>query len=159
MPITSIISRIRAISDPLAQYGLPDSQIPLGFETVVNSPHQPSSEEVGVFLRSIYNPLKLHYEWFRRTQRGQIKQYGRKAHSRVEAYRWRGRSQTHVLTSGMDDYPRGPPHVGELHLDLISWMAFFSRTMKEIAGFLGENEDETRFSDIEKAIIQNIEGR
>ena len=45
------------------------------------------------FLRSIYQPLKRHYEWFRRTQRGQLKQYGRKARSRTEAYRWRGRSE------------------------------------------------------------------
>ena len=82
------------------------------------------------YLKSIYAPLKRHYDWFRRTQRGQIKQYGRKARSRTEAYRWRGRSEQHVLTSGMDDYPRGPPHAGELHLDLISWMAFFSRTMR-----------------------------
>ena len=72
------------------------------------------------YLTSIYPALKRHYEWFRRTQRGQIKLYGRKARSRTEAYRWRGRSAQHVLTSGMDDYPRGPPHPGELHLDLIS---------------------------------------
>jgi len=110
------------------------------------------------FLRSIYEPLKRHYDWFRRTQRGQIKQYGRKARSRTEGYRWRGRSEQHVLTSGMDDYPRGPPHAGELHLDLISWMGFFTRTMKEIAEFIGETEDATTFVEIEKAILNNIEG-
>lgn len=110
------------------------------------------------FLESIYKPLKRHYDWFRRTQRGQIKQYGRKARSRTEGYRWRGRSELHVLTSGMDDYPRGPPHAGELHLDLISWMAFFTRTMKEIAEFAGEKEDAITFTEIEKAILDNIEG-
>ncbi|KAF9452232.1 glycoside hydrolase family 63 protein [Macrolepiota fuliginosa MF-IS2] len=109
------------------------------------------------FLRSIYSPLKRHYDWFRRTQRGQIKQYGRKARSRTEGYRWRGRSELHVLTSGMDDYPRGPPHAGELHLDLISWMAFFTRTMREIAEFVGEKEDALTFTEIEKAILNNIE--
>jgi len=110
------------------------------------------------FLRSIYVPLKRHYDWFRRTQRGQIKQYGRKAYSRTEGYRWRGRSEQHVLTSGMDDYPRGPPHAGELHLDLISWMGFFTRTMKGIAEFIGDTEDAITFAEIEKAIINNIEG-
>lgn len=110
------------------------------------------------FLKSIYSPLKRHYDWFRRTQRGQIKQYGRKARSRTEGYRWRGRSELHVLTSGMDDYPRGPPHAGELHLDLISWMAFFTRTMREIAEFIGEREDAITFMQIEKAILDNIEG-
>jgi hypothetical protein len=58
----------------------------------------------------------------------------------------------------MDDYPRGPPHAGELHVDLISWMAYFTRTMKEIAGFVGEVDDEANFRDIEEAILMNIEG-
>ena len=82
----------------------------------------------------------------------------RVARSRTEAYRWRGRSEQHVLTSGMDDYPRGPPHAGELHLDLISWMAFFSRTMREIAEFVGEVDDAAAFEEIEKATIGNIDG-
>lgn len=63
-----------------------------------------------------------------------------------------------MLTSGLDDYPRAsPPHVGELHLDLISWMAFFTRTMRGIAEFAGESEDEAAFKDIEADILQNIE--
>ncbi|KAI0078991.1 glycoside hydrolase [Panus rudis PR-1116 ss-1] len=109
------------------------------------------------YLKSIYQPLKRHYDWFRRTQRGQIKQYGRKARSRTEAYRWRGRTKDHVLTSGMDDYPRGPPHAGELHLDLISWMAFFTRTMRDISEFIGETDDTAAFIEIESAILGNIE--
>ncbi|KAJ7632404.1 glycoside hydrolase [Roridomyces roridus] len=116
------------------------------------------SPELGrAFLQSIYGPLKRHYDWFRRTQRGQIKQYAREARSRTEGYRWRGRSEVHVLTSGMDDYPRGPPHAGELHLDLISWMAFFSGTMKEIAEFVGEVDDAVSFGEIEQAILNNID--
>jgi mannosyl-oligosaccharide glucosidase len=111
------------------------------------------------YLKSIYKPLKRHYDWFRRTQRGQIKQYSRTARSRTEAYRWRGRSEQHVLTSGLDDYPRGPPHPGELHLDLISWMAFFTRTMKEIAVYVGEVDDGISFGEIEKAILGNLDGR
>jgi mannosyl-oligosaccharide glucosidase len=58
----------------------------------------------------------------------------------------------------MDDYPRGPPHAGELHVDLISWMAFFSRTMKEIAEFIGEEEDASMYADLEKANVQNVDG-
>jgi mannosyl-oligosaccharide glucosidase len=57
----------------------------------------------------------------------------------------------------MDDYPRGPPHTGELHLDLISWMGFFTRTMKDIAAFIGETDDATSFAEIEDAIIKNID--
>ncbi|KAF8510232.1 glycoside hydrolase [Hysterangium stoloniferum] len=157
MALTAIISRMRAASmqDPLSNLGMQDAQVPLF--NIEPSAHQPSMDEALSYLKSIYPPLKRHYDWFRRTQRGQIKAYSRKARSRTEAYRWRGRSKDHVLTSGMDDYPRGPPHAGELHVDLISWMAFFTRTMKDIANFVGETQDEENFIGIEKAILENIE--
>jgi len=58
----------------------------------------------------------------------------------------------------MDDYPRAPPHLGELHLDLLSWMAFFSRIMKEIAEFVGEEEDKQYYGNIKEAIINNLDG-
>jgi len=166
MALTAFISRLKsASSSPSARelgmdFGFGGSQVPLGDTTVNHGPgslYLASPELAHSYLKSIYAPLKRHYDWFRRTQRGQIKQYARVARSRTEAYRWRGRSERHVLTSGMDDYPRGPPHAGELHLDLISWMAFFTRTMKEISGFIGETEDEMSFGEIEKAILNNIE--
>ncbi|PVF95183.1 glycoside hydrolase [Serendipita vermifera] len=119
--------------------------------------HLENREEALAYLRSIYPPLRRHYDWFRSTQRGKIKAYGRKARSRTEAYRWRGRSKDHVLTSGMDDYPRAAPHAGELHVDLMSWMAFFTRTMKQIATFLGEKEDQTYFEEVEAAVLGNLE--
>ncbi|KAF8968399.1 glycoside hydrolase [Flammula alnicola] len=131
----------------------PSAKVSLGVESrYIDNP-----ELAMTYLTEIYQPLKRHYDWFRRTQRGLIKQYSRKARSRTEGYRWRGRSQLHVLTSGMDDYPRGPPHAGELHLDLISWMAFFSRTMRDIAAFVGEKDDEATFIKVEQAILNNIE--
>jgi mannosyl-oligosaccharide glucosidase len=167
MAVTAFIERYKA-ANPSAlsdselgiDYGRaePQPQIPLSRTSQAESRYLHSSEAALSFLQSIYAPLKRHYEWFRRTQRGQIKQYSRSARSRTEGYRWRGRSAQHVLTSGMDDYPRGPPHAGELHLDLISWMAFFSRTMKEIATFIGEEEDAASYAEIEAAIIDNIEG-
>jgi hypothetical protein len=58
----------------------------------------------------------------------------------------------------MDDYPRSPPHIGELHLDLLSWMGFFSRTMKEIAEFIGEEEDRLYYANNEKGVIDNLDG-
>ncbi|TFK42937.1 glycoside hydrolase [Crucibulum laeve] len=164
MAVTAFIQRVKAAANgPTAQdLGM---DMGMGAQIPLNAPVVPSAEsqylenpELALsFLKSIYGPLKRHYDWFRRTQRGQIKQYSRNARSRSEAYRWRGRSELHVLTSGMDDYPRGPPHAGELHLDLISWMAFFTRTMKDIAGFVGEKDDEITFGEIEKAILDNIE--
>lgn len=166
MAVTAFIERLTAqtdgpsIADLGMDFAMGGNQVPLS-ESVesTQSGNEYLSHDKGLhFLRSVYVPLKRHYDWFRRTQRGQIKQYGRKARSRTEGYRWRGRSETHVLTSGMDDYPRGPPHSGELHLDLISWMGFFTRTMRGLAEFIGETEDAESFKEIEKAIIENIDG-
>jgi mannosyl-oligosaccharide glucosidase len=164
MAVTAFIKRLKRHAGPTEMdlgldFGTGGSQIPLSTaQSATGSRHLVDQGLALSFLQSIYQPLKRHYEWFRRTQRGQLKQYGRKARSRTEAYRWRGRSEKHVLTSGMDDYPRAPPHIGELHLDLLSWMGFFSRTMKEIAEFIGEEEDRKHFANIEKAIIDNIDG-
>lgn len=161
MAVTAYIERLRALPD--------DIDVQLGMDAtgqqVLKAPiAEPGNrrlvdrEAAKEYLRSIYPALRRHYHWFRRTQRGQIQQWERKARSRTEAYRWRGRTETHVLTSGLDDYPRAkPPHIGELHLDLISWMGFFTRTMRGIAEFAGEKEDEAEFKEIEIAILQNIE--
>jgi mannosyl-oligosaccharide glucosidase len=166
MAVTAFIERLAAQNNgPSAAdlgmgFAMGGEQVPLTglMESMQKGSEYLSYNEGLDFLRSIYVPIRRHYDWFRRTQRGQIKQYGRKARSRTEAYRWRGRSETHVLTSGMDDYPRGSPHAGELHLDLISWMGFFTRTMRGIAEFIGETEDAESFKEIEKAIIENIDG-
>jgi mannosyl-oligosaccharide glucosidase len=165
MAITAFIAKFREMNSGPTDQALGmdmgmGSQVPFLDTAAISGRDEylGSPENAVSFLKSIYKPLKRHYDWFRRTQRGHIKQYSRNARSRTEAYRWRGRSEKHVLTSGMDDYPRGPPHAGELHLDLISWMAFFTRTMGEMAGFVGETDDEASFRDIEKAILMNIEG-
>jgi len=170
MAVTAFITRVKAAgSDGPSATDLgmdlgvkmgTEAQILLSptFQSLTSGSRYLESPELAVsYLKSIYNPLKRHYDWFRRTQRGQIKHYSRVARSRTEAYRWRGRSELHVLTSGLDDYPRGPPHAGELHLDLISWMAFFTGTMREIAAFVGELDDEMSFGEIEKAILGNID--
>ncbi|KAI5124041.1 hypothetical protein M0805_003870 [Coniferiporia weirii] len=164
MAVTAFIERLKlhATEPSDADLGL---DFGLDMQSAFSGDLSPSTGDVYLknpelaqeFLRSIYPKLRRHYDWFRRTQRGQIKQYGRVARSRTEAYRWRGRSEDHVLTSGMDDYPRGPPHAGELHLDLMSWMAFFTRTMRDIAGYIGETDDEKSFVSIEKAILDNLE--
>ncbi|KAF7304743.1 Mannosyl-oligosaccharide glucosidase [Mycena kentingensis (nom. inval.)] len=160
MAVTAYIARVK---NAASASGPSDRDLGMG-QTVLSDPSErgPGSEYLEPekaleFLKSIYAPLKRHYDWFRLTQRGQIKQYARVARSRTEGYRWRGRSEHHVLTSGMDDYPRGPPHMGELHLDLISWMAFFSQTMRDIAEFVGEVDDAASFTEIEEAILGNID--
>jgi mannosyl-oligosaccharide glucosidase len=110
------------------------------------------------YLRSFYPLLKKHYNWYRKTQRGEISSYDREAFSTKEGYRWRGRSVQHILTSGIDDYPRAqPPHPGELHVDLISWMGMMTRTMRRIAQNLGEEDDVEEFAYYETAITRNID--
>ncbi|MBP0661835.1 hypothetical protein, partial [Mycobacterium tuberculosis] len=80
-------------------------------------------------------------------QRGEIREWGRRATSRVEAYRWRGRSPTHVLASGLDDYPRAPePHSGELHVALQKYMGIFARAMQEYATLIGNEDDADEYA-------------
>lgn len=110
------------------------------------------------YLHDLYPLLKRHYFWFRKTQWGDIKSYDREAYSTKEAYRWRGRTPRHILPSGLDDYPRPqPPHPGELHVDLISWMGTMTRSIRRIAQTLGEDEDAAEFEGYETAIIRNID--
>ena len=86
------------------------------------------------FLQSIYPLLRRQFYWFRRTQIGDLKSFSHNAPFPKEAFRWRGRTPTHCLASGLDDYPRAsPPHTGELHVDLISWMSVMTRCLRKIA--------------------------
>lgn len=124
----------------------------------LRSAHLENPELGYAYLRSIYPLLKRQYFWFRKTQWGDIKSYDREAFSSKEAYRWRGRSVQHILTSGLDDYPRPqPPHPGELHVDLISWMGLMTRSLRRIAEALDEKEDVEELEVYETAITQNID--
>lgn len=110
------------------------------------------------YLKSLYPLLRRHYFWYRKTQHGDITSYDREAFSTKEAYRWRGRTPEHILTSGLDDYPRPqPPHPGELHTDLISWMGMMTRSMQRIAHIIGEEDDAVEYQGFEKAIVRNID--
>lgn len=164
MTITSFIHRLKAQNEA----SMLDSQLGLGGGVLgsdvtsdsIATQHLTSPVLAKAYLDSIYPALRRHYAWFRRTQRGQIKEWSRSATNRAEAYRWRGRTADHVLTSGLDDYPRArPPHVGELHVDLMSWMGFFARTMGEIAGYLGKEADVKEFEKHEKGILANLDGK
>ena len=140
--------------------GIPTEDMPSLPPSTLSSVYLASPSLARSFLTSVYPKLRSHYHWFRRTQRGQIREWGREVTGgRSEAYRWRGRSMDHVLTSGIDDYPRAkPPHVGELHLDLMSWMGYFTRSMKDIAAYIGENEDVKEYEKLETAILTNLDG-
>jgi mannosyl-oligosaccharide glucosidase len=109
------------------------------------------------YLRQMYPLLRRQYDWFRKTQRGEIRLYDREAYSSKEAYRWRGRTETHILTSGIDDYPRAqPPHPGELHVDLMSWVGLMAKSLINIAQALGNEDDVQELQKNLDAIEHNL---
>ena len=114
--------------------------------------------EVGAeFLRQLYPLLKRQFNWFRQMQYGDIKSYDREAYSTKEAYRWRGRTVDHVLPSGLDDYPRPqPPHPGELHVDLMSWVGLMAKTLINMSLALDMPEEAETYGRILRAIEHNL---
>lgn len=120
-------------------------------QIVINNP-----ELLANYTREIYPKLKLHYHRFRSTQLGQVEEFERGTNS--EAYRWRGRTVTHCLASGLDDYPRALPiDVAELNVDLLCWMGVMTRSIKMIAELLDLKEDVKLYTAIEENVSANIE--
>ena len=124
----------------------------------IQNRHLQSADIAIDYLKDLYPLLKRQYFWFRKTQQGDVKSYDREAYSTKEAYRWRGRTERHILPSGLDDYPRPqPPHPGELHTDLISWMGMMTRSLRRVAEKVGEAEDAREFAGYETSIVRNID--
>lgn len=105
-------------------------------------------------LRKMYPKLVSHFNWFLKTQRASL--LGSQEDEFL--FRWRGRSDHHTLTSGLDDYPRGDvPSDYELHVDLLSWMAFASRAlsnMKRILKVVDPNEPD--FDEMYQVALRNL---
>ncbi|KAK3944166.1 glycoside hydrolase [Diplogelasinospora grovesii] len=115
--------------------------------------------EIGLeYLRRLYPLLHRQFTWFRKTQSGDIKSYDREAYSTKEAYRWRGRTVQHCLTSGLDDYPRPqPPHPGELHVDLMSWVGMMTKSLINVAEAIGMPEEVETYKKVLDAIEHNLD--
>lgn len=93
------------------------------------------------YAEEIYEKLQRHYEWFRRTQRGETEDLERGSYNKEELYRWKGRTKDLCLPSGLDDYPRCEPDIAELNIDLMTWIAVMTRSMHRIALLLEKHED------------------
>jgi mannosyl-oligosaccharide glucosidase len=120
-------------------------------------PQLRNPESAKAYLTELYPLLKRHYYWFRKSQQGDLKTYDHEAFSSREGYRWRGRTPQHILTSGLDDYPRAqPPHPGELHVDAISWVGLMAKSLHRIASYINEEEDVSAFTKHLDAITHNI---
>jgi mannosyl-oligosaccharide glucosidase len=103
--------------------------------------------------------MKKHYEWFCRTQAGNLKNYQPPGSEFNQGYRWRGRTPQHILTSDLDDYPRAqPPHPEELHVDALCWVGSMAVALRKISAFLGEKADQKIFSKHESDVVRSIDG-
>lgn len=123
------------------------------------SRYRSDSAAAKAFLKMIYPKMKKHYEWFCRTQAGNLNNYQIPGSDFNQGYRWRGRTPQHIFTSGLDDYPRAqPPHPEELHIDALCWVGSMAVALGEISAFLGEKEDQKMFSKHEFDVIRSIEG-
>ncbi|CAI1997081.1 hypothetical protein SEUBUCD646_0G02370 [Saccharomyces eubayanus] len=125
-----------------------------------------NSDLLTEYAKKIYPKLLRHYNWFKESQAGFIDEYAEifeeegiwdKIH-KSEVYRWVGRTFTHCLPSGMDDYPRAqPPDVAELNVDALAWVGVMTRSMKQIAHVLKLTDDETKYAEIEHNVIENLD--
>ena len=112
-----------------------------------------------VFLKTTFPKLKKYYEWFRRTQAGSLENYQVQTSNFTEGYRWRGRTPQHVLTSGLDDYPRAQtPHSEELHIDALCWVGLMAMTLRNISAFVGDRADEETFSKHHSDVLESVDG-
>lgn len=119
-----------------------------------------SDPEAGnAFLKVLYPKMNKHYEWFCQTQSGNLKNYQHSGSDFNQGYRWRGRTPQHILTSGLDDYPRAqPPHPEELHVDALCWVGLMAVALGKISAFLGEKEAQKMFSKHETDVVRSMDG-
>ncbi|KAK9451936.1 glycoside hydrolase [Limtongia smithiae] len=117
-------------------------------------------------LRDLYPRLRRHYEWFRRTQAGALASWFNpdgempRPASWTEGFRWRGRTPSHCLTSGLDDYPRArEPHPAELHVDLLSWVGAMAQAMLRVGRFSGAASEKelVRYETTVQGVKGNLE--
>ncbi|KAJ2461656.1 Processing alpha glucosidase I [Coemansia sp. RSA 2424] len=88
-------------------------------------------------------------EFFQNTQAGDTR--GEGAPSSAAGYRWRGRTENHTLTSGLDDYPRAQtPSMGELHVDLYSWVTYMIRLNSELSSTDDSGELESHLAMLDR---------
>ncbi|KAK0712122.1 glycoside hydrolase [Lasiosphaeris hirsuta] len=125
------------------------------------STHLATPSAATAALSALYPRLARHYAWFRRTQAANFSSaYPRPAGDAGpgRGFRWRGRTPSHTLTSGLDDYPRAnPPHPAELHVDALAWVGAAADALRQVAGFLGEGEDEATYAGHVEDVKEGLE--
>ncbi|KAF2269219.1 glycoside hydrolase [Lojkania enalia] len=109
-------------------------------------------------LLELYAKLRRHYEWFRKTQFGDVETHSIPMASQGEGYRWRGRQKQYNYASGLDDFPRAePPDISELHVDALCWVGVMAETLEKLAKATAINQDVIEYQKHYKGIAQNLE--
>ncbi|SCU84631.1 LAFA_0D11056g1_1 [Lachancea sp. 'fantastica'] len=113
------------------------------------------------FAKRVYPKLAKHHQWWTESQKGLVEEYMEALGDNIhpdEVFRWTGRTFSHCLPSGLDDYPRSqPPDVAELHLDALAWAGVMTRSMKQISEILEMPNEIERFAQIERNILENMD--
>ncbi|KAJ8112508.1 hypothetical protein OPT61_g5140 [Boeremia exigua] len=110
------------------------------------------------FVTELYPLLKKHYEWWRKSQSGDVEIHSIPSANLNEGYRWRGRTPETNIASGLDDYPRPePPDITELHVDALCWVGLMSRTLEKIAFFTEATHDAFTYQNHIRGVKTNLE--
>lgn len=110
------------------------------------------------FIAALYPLLKKHYEWWRKSQSGDIETHSVPSANLNEGYRWRGRTPETNYASGLDDYPRAePPDITELHLDALCWVGLMSLTLEKLAFFLSSTHDAFVYQNHIRGVKTNLD--
>jgi mannosyl-oligosaccharide glucosidase len=109
------------------------------------------------FIAEMYPLLKKHYEWWRKSQSGDVEAHSVPAANLNEGYRWRGRTPETNYASGLDDYPRAePPDITELHLDALCWVGVMARVLEKIALFIDTPRDASSYQNHMRGVKTNL---
>lgn len=109
------------------------------------------------FMATLYPLLKKHYEWWRKSQAGDVEIHSVPSANLNEGYRWRGRTPETNFASGLDDYPRPePPDTTELHLDALCWVGLMARTLEQVAFFTDQTHDAFSYQNHIRGVKTNL---
>jgi mannosyl-oligosaccharide glucosidase len=120
--------------------------------------HLAKPEAGKAFITEIYPLLKRHYEWFRKSQAGDVESHSVPTANLNEGYRWRGRTPETNYASGLDDYPRAePPDITELHLDALCWVGVMAQVLEKIAYFVERPHDAFAYQNHIRGVKTNLD--
>ena len=95
----------------------------------------------GAALATLGHHLVRWFDHLKKTQKSD--------YPSATCYRWKPRTSAHCLSSGLDDYPRGPTvNPDECHLDLHVWMMLFVDTIRDVCSHVNPDYCETGWDDV-----------